>query len=55
MGLGEEFDDVGEDFVAVVSGEAECELGGEKAVADSDVVAAALEFVSEVAFAMGDF
>jgi len=45
---------VGEDFVAVFAGEAEGELGGEQAVVDADVMAAAVEFVGEVALAGGE-
>ena len=50
---GEEFDEAAEDFVAVAAGEGEGELGGEEAVFDADVVAAAAQFVSEVFFGVG--
>ena len=53
VGLGEEIDEQGEYFVAVLAGEAEGELGGEQAVVEIDVMAAALDFVGEIAFAAG--
>ena len=49
---GEEFDEVAEDFVAVFAVEGEGELGGEEAVFHAEVVAASVEFGSEVAFAL---
>ncbi len=43
-----------EDFVAVFAGEGEGQLGGEEAVVEADVMAAAVEFVGEVALADGE-
>ena len=51
LGLGEQFDEQREHLVAVLAGQAEGELGGEQAVVEIDVVASALQFVGEVAFA----
>lgn len=51
----EEFDHEGEDFLALIAVEAEGELGGEEAVVDAHVVAAAVDACGEVAAALGEF
>lgn len=51
LGLCELLDKQGEDFVAVLAGKGQGELGGEQTVMEVEIVAAPLDLVGEVAFA----
>ncbi len=52
--MGEEFDELGEDFVAVAAGEGEGGLGHEQAVLHVEIVAAAFDFEGEIPFVDGE-
>ena len=52
---GDDFDELGEDFLAILAIKGEGELGIEQAEADADVEAASAGFVGEIAFAAGQF
>lgn len=53
--LGEEFEEEGEDLIAIASVEGEGDLGVQEAVMDAEIVAAAAGFEGEVAFVAGEF
>ena len=51
---GEQFDQAGENLVAILSIEREGQLRGEQAVLRADVVPASLQLAGEIAFAAGE-
>src|SRR5262245_44578771 len=53
--LGEEFDDLGQDLLAVHAVEGERELGGEEPVLQPDVVPLARDLEGQIALAAGEF